>query len=165
MKTFMRIKMPVFFFVLISAVAITGAAEGGWMFSQGNVANVQWPASCTYAAHFGWGLDLEQKSGTFNWVHMTVPSPGTPYGARYLIIRFYTGSADAYVSEVHVYDGEKKVKEFKGLKISNGWKDKKFDLGSKLSFKRGMSVSIRIAAGVESMSHRFIFSGAGANFY
>ncbi|HOI96813.1 MAG TPA: hypothetical protein PK250_19080, partial [Syntrophobacter fumaroxidans] len=75
----------------------------------------------------------------------------------------YTGSVDAWVSAIHIYDGVNKVKVLEGS-WSNGYKTVTVDLGSVRSFTYGLGVSVQIKAGVESMSHRFIFVGAGANF-
>jgi hypothetical protein len=149
---------------LVGVTVFSGTAYAEWMWAQGNVAQIQYPADCTYT-YFGWGIDIDHNPGTSNWVHLPIPSKaGGTWGARKIRLKFYTGSADAWVSDIDVYDGDTKVKGLTGLSISNGWNDSLFDLGSKVKFTRGMSVSIRINAGVESMSHRFVFSGAGANF-
>jgi len=161
----MRKVLTVMSCLLVVAVMLSGTAYAEWMWAQGNVGEIEYPANCTYK-YFGWGLDIAQKPGLYNWIHLPVPSKaGGTWGARYIRLRFYTGSADALVSEIHVYNGSTKVKTFLGLGLSNGWKDLQFDLGSKMYFTRGMGISVRIGAGVESMSHRFIFSAAGANFY
>lgn len=164
MKTTNKIKAFIFFCLFIAGVGINGAAQATWMFSQGNVAVIENPAFCTYK-YFGWGLQMEQNSGFSNWVHLTAPTQyGGTVGARFIRLKFYTGSVDAWVSDIHVYNGNVKVKEFSKLSYSNGWKDLQFDLGSKILFSRVISFSLKINAGVESMSHRFIFSSAGANF-
>lgn len=151
--------------LLLGVAILTGTARAEYMFAQGNVAEVENPADCTYK-YFGWGLDIAQDAGLSNWVHMPVPSKsGGTWGARYIRLRFYTGSVDAFVSKIDVYNGSVKVKEFVGLSYSNGWKDIQLDLGSKMTFSRGMGISFKINAGVEMMSHRFVFSSAGANFY
>ena len=150
--------------LLVGAIILSGTAYAEWMWTHGNIGEIEYPANCTYK-NFGWGLDIDQKSGNWNWIHLPVPSKaGSTWGAQYIRLQFYTGSADAFVAEIHVYNGATKKKEFKGLSISNGWKDLQFDLGSKMIFNKGMGISIKIGAGVEMMSHRFIFSAAGANF-
>jgi hypothetical protein len=114
--------------------------------------------------YFGWGTDVDLKPGLSNWVQLAIPTPGNlSQGARYIRLRFYTGSVDAFVSDIHIWNGEEKVKEFAG-NWSNGWKTVTLDLGAVTSFSKGLGVSIQIKAGVENLSHRFIFAGAGANF-
>jgi hypothetical protein len=84
-------------------------------------------------------------------------------GAQVIRLRFFTGSADAFVSDIHVYNGEARVKEFTGLNY-NGGQDLKLNLGEKIPFSRGLSISVKINAGPQALSHRFVFSGAGAKF-
>jgi hypothetical protein len=167
MKTSQRIKIIVSIFLFVFVIGFSATAQAAtWMYSHGNVAQIEYPDICTYH-YFGWGLDIDQDSGMWNWIHMTVPSPyGVgQYGARFIRLKFYTGSADAFISQIDVYNGNTKVRTFKGLSISDGWKDMQFDLGKKYNFGRGLGISIKIGAGVEMMSHRFIFSSAGASFY
>jgi hypothetical protein len=167
MKTYTKSKtilVMCLFAAVVGFSSIAHAGYTGWMFSHGNATHIETPANCTYQ-YFGWGLDLTQKSGLMNWIHMTVPTPnGDLAQAQYIRLKFYTGSADAVVSQIDVYNGNTKVKTIGPLSLSNGWKDLSFDLGSKLNFSRGMGISIKIGAGVESMNHRFIFSAAGGNF-
>jgi hypothetical protein len=164
MKTTSKIKTFVSSCLIIAGIGFAGMAQAAWLFAQGNVAQVERPANCTFT-YFGWGLDLTQNSSKTNWIHLPVPTQfGGTLGAQLIRLKFFTGSADAWVSDIHVYNGDVKVKEFPGLDYSNGWHDIKLDLGSKLSFNRGLSFSIKINAGVEPVSHRFVFSSAGAKF-
>jgi hypothetical protein len=150
--------------LLAGVIILSGTAYAEWMWAQGNVAQIQYPADCTYL-YLGWGLQMEENGGTSNWIHMPIPSKaGGTWGARSFKLQFSTGSADAWVSDIDVWNGAVKVKAFPGLTYSNGWKTVLLDMGKKVVFSRGMSVSIKINAGEESMSHQFIFSGAGANF-
>jgi hypothetical protein len=157
--------MALFFGITLTAV---NSVDAAWYWTHGNTASLQDKTVTDYwageAFEYGWGLDIRQKPGTFNWVHFSVPTLGdTTKGARYIRLRFWTGSVDAYVSDVHVWNGDTKVKEFKGG-WSDGWKTLTLDLGSVVSFNKGMGISVKINAGVESMDHRFKLSGAGANF-
>lgn len=150
------------------AIVMVSPVGAEWYWTHGNSATIQDKTVTDYWAgnsfEYGWGLDIRQKPGTSNWVHFAVPTLGnTNKGARYIRLRFWTGSADAFVSDVHVWNGETKVKEFTGP-WSGGWQTVTLDLGSVVSFTKGMGVSMKINAGVESMNHRFQISGAGANF-
>ncbi len=169
MKTSMNIKTIVSICLFIAVVGISSTAPAAeWMFSQGNVSEIEYLTNCSSYYYKGWGLDLNLKSGSSNWIHMTVPTPygsTVGYGAKTIRLKIYTGSADAWISDVHVYNGNSKVHEFTGLTYSNGWKDFGLTMPSKINFNKGMGISICIKAGVEMMSHRFIFSSAGAYFY
>jgi hypothetical protein len=167
MKPSPRIKTIVSVCLFVFIVGISATAQAAtWMYSQGNVTQIQYPDNCTFH-YMGWGLDIAHDPGLGNWIHMTVPTPNGvgQNGAQFFRLKFYTGSADAFISQIDVYNGNTKVYELKGLNYSNGWKDLLFDMGVKKNFPRGMGISIKIGAGVEMMSHRFIFSSAGANFY
>lgn len=144
------------------ATVVQAATE---MWSHGNVAEIENPGNCSYK-YFGWGLDITQKPGMANWIHLTVPSPygAGQLGASQIRLKLYTGSADAFVDRIDVYNGNAKIKSIT-VNYSNGWKDVTVNLGGKYSFNRGLGISLHIGAGVESMSHRFIFSSAGAYFY
>jgi hypothetical protein len=173
MKTSMRIKTVASIFLFIAVLGITGMASAAqYMWTSGTAAVLEVPTNVTSYKYMGWGLDMNHKSGLANWVHIPVPTPyivlpsdNQALGARYIYLTFYTGSVDAWVSDIHVYNGVSRVFTVGGLSYSNGWKDIRIDMGKKIGFTRGMSISLRTAAGVESMNHRFIFSSAGAYFY
>jgi len=159
-----------FFLVLAVALAatlvLTGPAYATWQWVHGNSGHIEYKDRYTNANRFerGWGLDFILNSGTVNYVHLAVPTiASTTQGVRYVRVRFATGSADAWVSAIHIYDGTTKVMVKEGS-WSDGYKTVTVDLGYVRSFNYGLGVSIEIKAGVESMSHAFIFVGAGANF-
>jgi hypothetical protein len=173
MKTSRRIKTIVSIFLFIAVLGVSGMATAAqYMWTQGNVSQIEYLTNCSSYNYRGWGLDLNLKPSTFNWIHIPVPTPyivlptdNQAVGSRIVYLHFYTGSADAWVSDIHVYNGYSKVFTIGNLSYSSGWRYISIDMGKKIGFNRGMSISICIKAGVESMSHRFIFSSAGAYFY
>jgi len=173
MKTSMRIKTIFSIFLFIAVLGISGMASAAqYEWTHGNAAVLEVPTNVTGYRYYGWGLDMNHKLGLSNWVHIPVPTPYIVFptdnqalGARRIYLRFYTGSVDAWISNIDVYNGSSKVYSIGNLSYSNGWKDIYIDMGKKIGFTRGMGISIKINSGVESMSHRFIFSSAGAYFY
>ena len=165
MKTTRKIRTLVSSCLLTASIGFAGMAQATWLYAQGNVATVERPANCSFT-YFGWGLDLTENPSTTNWIHLPVPTQfGGTLGAQLLRLKFRTFSSDAWVSDIHVYNGDVRVKEFTGLNLTGDvTHNLKLDLGSKMSFNRGLSFSIFIHAGIESESHRFIFSSAGAKF-
>ncbi len=157
-------------FLLFAALVLTGVlalscpAHAAWHMTHGTSGHVEREANVENVIHYlGWGLDITQKPGTSNWVHYAVPTLGDKkVGAQYVRLIFRTYSADAWVSDVHVYNGPTKIKEFKGSWSGN--KTVTLNLGSVTRFNQGLGISVKINAGVEMMSHRVIFFGAGANF-
>ena len=111
---------------------------------------------------FGWGLDITQSSGLGNWIHFAVPSVHG-WSAQYIALKFYTGSVDAIVNRVDVWnlnDREYISPDFSWTGDGE-WFVKVVDMGAPVDFS-ALGISVRIGAGVEMMSHRFIFAGACA---
>lgn len=135
----------------------------------------------------GWGLDFHQKYASENWVHFAVPTSARldalTVRARYLRIRFWATAESTYqwpvITDVHVYNGETRVHQFSNLnwRGTGSWQTKELDLGSLMSFDRGLGISVRVRAEyiigkdeaedqAEAMQerYRFMFAGAGARF-
>ena len=154
--------------VFTALIFTTGdKAHATWMWIHGHSANLEYMDNVVDPEHYrlGWGLDFSLKPGTFNWVHFAVPTIGEPtYGARYIRLKFYTGSRDARVDLIQVYNADVLAKTFRGV-WQDGWHTIVLDMGRVRGFSRGMGISIRITAGTDdTQSHRFLFNGAGARF-
>jgi len=161
-----KVMIAVLAFAIIAVVAAAAGAE--WIAIAGHSGHIQDKTVTNYYAgesfEYGWGLDIVQKPGTSNWVHFAVPGPAfSTKGVRYINLYFLTGSADAWVSDVDVYNGYTKVKSFTGT-WADGWQNVTLDLGWIRPFSKGLGISVKINAGVESMNHRFVFATAKANF-
>lgn len=153
--------------VLLCSTALymfTGQAYAElWSCIHGNTGHIEYEQRIedTGRTHIGWGLDFVQKPGLLNWIHF---APSTVFGqkTRFVAIQFLTGSVDAFVKHVHVYDLGKKVKEFNDVDWSGSLQTRILDLGSERAFA-ALSISVAVGAGVESLSHRFQFTGACAS--
>ena len=151
---------------LLAAVSFSGLAFGqdfGTIVSvHGHTGHIEYADRVVSDRQFlGWGLDFEQSPGLWNWIHYSLP---VPWGkkARYIAVRYQTGSIDAFISDIHVYDGVSKIHTESGLNLSEGPDWYIVDMGSDKFIDEALGVSIRVAAGVESMSHRtMIFAVAG----
>jgi len=137
-------------------------AQGYWSCTHGSGGNIEYinRVDTLDRVHIGWGLDFNQSPGLINWIHFAVPSVHLAT-SRYVALQFWTGSADAIVNKVHVYNLASKIKTFEGLGLSSGWHTKVFDMGSDFPIT-AIGISVEVGAGVESMSHRFLFTGACA---
>ena len=119
----------------------------------------------------GFGLVIDGQMGTENWLHFAIPTPVILNDVRLqvdsIMLRFTTGSADAYVRDVYVYDGERPIASFTG--ITNG-APQQFDpilrlpLDSKPYMGYGLGISIGVTFGIQAMSHQMWFSSAGCDF-
>jgi hypothetical protein len=152
---------------LTICLAASSPALAGWNYVQGNLAEVQNLDATTnpHNTHLGWGLTFTQISGTWNWVQFPISGPGAPLtGVRKIRLQFATGSIDAYINAIHVYNGSTKVAEFTGLNWSGPTQEQTIDLGTKMSFTSGLNLAIEVGAGLEAMDHTFWFIAAGANW-
>jgi len=111
--------------------------------------------------HIGWGLDFTLSSVLLKLVHFAPPTI-LQQRTRYIALQFQTGSADAFIDSVHVYNLGTKVKEFDDLGWSGALQAQVLDLGSDMPFV-AVGISVEVKAGVESMSHNIIFTGACAS--
>ncbi len=129
-------------------------------FTHGHSGHTQDESAVSALRYYGWGLDFD-LSGLQTWVHFAVPSiGGGSYGVQYIILDFKTGSSDAWVSDVHVWDGKVRFQQLQGT-----WKEgTTLDLGRVWTINSGLGVSVNCKRGVESMSHNFKFHGIGADF-
>lgn len=150
-------------FAALGLVLCANTAQGGvWSCTHGHRGNIEYPDRLVVATRdrTGQGLDFTQIPDDGNWVHFAPPSVlGST--VRYIGLQFWTGSADAIVDYVHVYDLGQKVYSFDGLGWSDGWHTQVLDLGSDVSFN-AIGISVGISTGAAATSHRFIFTGACA---
>lgn len=117
--------------------------------------------------YYGWGLDFTQVSGSLNWTHFSIPTVFEEK-TRYIAIRFATGSADAYISAVAVWNGPTFIMETPPL----NWYTtnitttdvKVIDLGSDVMFE-SLGISVATTAGIGGASHRFMFHTVCAEFH
>ena len=158
-------RCSVFLVSLAAVFAFACPASATWFWIHGSSGHLATPdILADPIVYYGWGLDLILNGGASDWVHFAVPTQGdSAKGARYLKLSFYTYSADCWVSDIHVWNGETKIKEFTG-EWSGSHGSLQLDLGKVVTFGRGLGVSVRVKAGMEDMDHRAVFYGVGANF-
>jgi hypothetical protein len=145
---------------LVMLVFSTTSLAAGWSCTHGQSGNIEKinNVQTLDRVHLGWGLDFNQKPGLDNWVHFAPPTIHNSV-ARFIAIQFWLGSIDADVNAIHVYNLGAKIGEFELADQASGWHTSVFDLGSDIPVS-AVNVSVNIGAGVESMSHRFVFTGA-----
>ncbi|WP_233144593.1 hypothetical protein [Methyloprofundus sedimenti] len=134
-----------------------------WACTHGHSGNIEYVnrVETLDRVHIGWGLQFDQKSGLVNWIHFAPPSS---FGqkTRYVALQFSTGSVDAFIDNVDIYDLGVKVKQFTNLGWSGPQQIQILDLGEEMTFT-ALGISVEVKAGVESMSHEFTFNGACAS--
>lgn len=163
--------------VLATAVggALTGKAQAAdtprisyasWV--HGHSLQVEFPEKIGSMTRIGWGAVLEGLPGTTNWLHMAIPTPVIINDVRLrldaVMLSFITGSTDAYIREVHVWDGPSRIAVFDGLNLSGDNPFVRLEVADRPWIWFGIGVSIGISVGVEQLSHRIEIWSAGCDF-
>jgi hypothetical protein len=159
-----RLAALLFALLLLGFPSLLAADFGAIVSVHGHSGHIEYPDRVMSEREFlGWGLDFEQSSGLWNWIHYSIPVPwGTR--ARYLGVHFETGSIDAFISDLHVYDGGSKIYSETGVNLSEGPSWYVLDMGEEKLIDEALGLSIRVAAGVEMMSHRIIIYAVAADW-
>lgn len=117
----------------------------------------------------GMSIIIGGNSGNYNWFHFAIPTPvivnGNRLRADSVMVRFKSASADAFVTAIHVYDGEKRIAMYENLHLNpNNWEWPRFDVPGHPEILWGVGISIQVGFGVENVSHKMEFSSAGCDF-
>jgi hypothetical protein len=144
---------------------ISPSASATWYFTHGHSGRIEdEQAVVDYPNYVGWGLVFGLHPATSTWVHFAVPSlGGGNRGVRFIRLKCMIESTDAWISDVHVYDGNILVQELKGHWANNLF-DLQLDLGRVWKIQRGLGVSVKVNTGVEQLHNLFQFHAVGANF-
>ena len=130
----------------------------------GNSAQFETPEKAGSIIYKGWGVDYS-KPGVFNWLHYSIPVNNSNRYLKSVSIKFFLGSHDVTVKDVHLYNANAKIHSANNVNWnSSGWSQKTITLSQRKNVGQGLGISIKTGAGVESMSHRIIFSGVCATF-
>jgi hypothetical protein len=157
----------------ISAVAPTTAqaadpsiSYASWI--HGHSMQIEYPDRIASQRRAGYSINVEGKAGTSNWFHFAIPTPviidDVRLRADCVMLRFTTGSVDAFVRHVHVYDGEKKIAEHNDINLSKENGFVRLAVPDRPQILWGLGISIGVAFGVESMDHHMDFIAAGCDF-
>jgi len=142
-------------------------AHASWV--HGHSMQIEYPDRLNVMWRAGFYMRVEGELGTNNWFHFSIPTPVIVNDNRLrvgsVMLRFKTMSKDAIVQDVHIYDGEKKIKTYNNINLSGDHMFKRFDVSNHPDIKWGLGISIGVKFGTESAkSHRMEFISAGCDF-
>jgi len=130
--------------------------------------NVEYPDRITNERRTGYSFAFDGKSGLANWLHFAIPTPviinDVRMRASSVMLVFKTGSVDAIVQHVHVYDGGTKIAEHNNVNLTKDHPFERFMIPDTPQVQWGLGISVGIGCGVESMSHHMEFFTAGCDF-
>ena len=146
-----------------SAVKIAHA-----MWIHGHSMQIEYPDRLASQWRAGFSITVEGKPGSTNWFHFAIPTPVIVDDVRLradsVMLRFKTGSVDAWVRDVHVYDGEKLIAAHDKVNLSKDHLFERFLIPDRPEALWGIGISIGVACGVEMMDHHMEFIAAGCDF-
>jgi hypothetical protein len=149
-------------------VAAAGVAISYASWIHGHSMQIQYPDVLASVVRLGYYILVEGKPGTTNWFHFAIPTPVIVNDVRLrpdsVILRFTTGSIDAFVTNVHVWDGETLLIAYNDLNLSLSNPVARFPVPSKPLMQFGLGISIGVGFGVEAMDHHMQFVAAGCDF-
>jgi hypothetical protein len=139
------------------------------MWVHGHSMQIEYPDRLSSIKRRGMYIRVEGKSGMSNWFHFAIPTPvivnDNRLRADSVMVRFRTGSVDAFVKAIHVWDGERRIATHDNLGLApTRWEWPRFDVPGTPKIRWGLGISIGVGFGVEGMSHRMEFSSAGCDF-
>jgi hypothetical protein len=141
-------------------------AYASWI--HGHSMQIEYPDRIASQRRAGFYINIEGMPGTFNWFHFAIPTPVIINDVRLradaVMLRFTTGSVDAFVRDVHVYDGETRIAAFDDLYLSLENACVRLPLPDRPLMAWGLGVSIGVGFGVEMMDHHMDFIAAGCDF-
>src|SRR3712207_2453795 len=92
------------------------------MWTHGHGVAVEFPDRIKSEWRAGFFIRLVGKNGTTNWLHFGIPTPVIVNDNRLSIdsalVRLRCESAQAAVTNVHVFDGEKRIAAHDGLSLA-----------------------------------------------
>jgi hypothetical protein len=133
----------------------------------GHSMQIEYPDRIAYQRRTGMSFDIEGKPGTDNWFHFAIPTPVIINDVRLqadsIMLCFMTGSADAFVQHVHVYDGRYGIAEFNDINLSKDQPFVRLVVPGAPQILQALGISLGVGFGVEAMDHRMEFYAVGCD--
>ena len=150
------------------AQAATGPAISYASWIHGHSMQVEYPDRIASQWRAGFAYTIEGKPGTGNWFHFAIPTPviidDVRLRADSVMLRFSTASADAFVRDVHIYDGETVLAAHDNIFLSGPQPFVRLVVPDRPLMGLGLGISIGVGFGVEAMDHHMQFIAAGCDF-
>jgi hypothetical protein len=150
------------------AQAVDGPRISYASWIHGHSMQIEYPDRIAYQRRTGMSFDIEGKPGTDNWFHFAIPTPVIINDVRLqvdsVLLCFWTGSIDAFVQHVHVYDGRYRIAEFNDINLSKDQPSVRLVLPGAPQMLQALGISLGVGFGVEMMNHNMEFYAAGCDF-
>lgn len=135
----------------------------------GTIVQAEHPDRLTELFRKGWGTSFKQGGG-FNWFHLPVATPFA-LGGEHLILStvfvFYRATDGPTITNVHVYNGARRVQAFDGLHVAGEHMEMDdsnmnlWEINPPVFITSGLGISVGV--GFQDCGE-ILFTGAGAHF-
>jgi len=143
-----------------------GVSYASWI--HGNIMQIEYPDRLVRLEHNGWGTFVEGMPGTVNWFHFAIPTPviinDVRLRAHSILLSFASGSADAFVRDVHVWDGGTRIAVLDEVYLAPGSPSGRLILPDTPTMGFGLGIALGVGFGVEPVDHSMTFHAAGCDF-
>jgi hypothetical protein len=142
------------------------------MWIHGHSMQIEYPDKVAAIWRAGFYIRVDGKPGTKNWFHFAIPTPvivdDNRLRADSVMLQCRTGSTDAVITAIHVYDGAAKIAEHNGVNKSGNLGFQRFIIpakgGLKPEVRFGIGISIGVEFGNDPVAHTMEFEAAGCDF-
>jgi len=138
------------------------------IWTHGNALTIETMENIASATRFGWGTDITMKPGSASWFHIPLASPVISNGVRTSLQRVFVlfKSEGGTITNVHLYDGAGKFKEYDGLSFQGDHRNgldgsNTLELPSPHSVLFGIGISFRFAAAPHSAAQLAVATAGG----
>ena len=89
------------------------------LWTHGNALVIESKAVLAEQKNLGWGADMTLHASAASWFHIPIPSPPQDSVTTVRLSRVFLlyDIDEAYLTNVHIYDGKKKIAEFNNLQL------------------------------------------------
>jgi hypothetical protein len=140
-------------------------AYASWI--HGHSMQIEYPDRLVSQRRAGFSFTVEGKPGTINWFHFAIPTPVIINDVRLradsVMLCFRTGSVDAIVRDVHVYDGNNLIAVHDNVRLSKENLFVRLMIPDRPEMWLALGISIGVSFGVEMMDHHMEFIAAGCD--
>jgi hypothetical protein len=139
------------------------------MWTHGTSVLVEFPDRIQSIRRAGFFTRIVGKAGSDNWFHFAIPSPVIVDGRRLtvgpVILRFRTLGSQAFVRDVHVWDGEGRLARHNGVNLSGDHFFEPFGIPHCPPALWGLNISIGMEFTSGTATNRTVdFISAGCDF-
>ncbi len=136
----------------------------------GTSMQVEYPDRVTSVRHTGPFVRIEGSEGQNTWVHFAVPTPTVVDGTKTRVIAalvIFRTRSHAKLSEVIVYDGEKRIAEHMDINLEGDHLDARFEVPGSPEANLGINITVGVQFGDNAPNVRAMqieIVGAGIEF-